>query len=1398
MKKQLQNYFLCSILFILWGIKTNATQLSGTYTIDSAGTASSTVFKDFTSAITFLTSANTRGDGGPSNSSPFGVSGPVIFEVMQGTYTEQVSIIAIPGASSTNTIIFDGGNGNASTRILQYAATSTTDGHTLRFSACTYVSVQNITVLATGVSNGLAVHFYGACSFNTLKKCSVIVASSSSANFRAINCSGSNVQTSGGGCSGASPTSAINNIFIDSNYVSGGYYGIFLSSSSAGTGSFNFYIRGNQLYNAYLHAIGASGSYGYLIMGNHIKPTAQSGSYGLYHCNGSTGSQSYHIVNNIFENCGAAGINWLTPNPGTATRSRVLQNYFKPTFISASAVAINVTYGPNTDVWSNTILMNMPGGTGIVTANAANQDFRNNIIIHTSPAATGMCVTQASSTSLLNYDYNVYIKNNPSSPDLIQVNGANYQAANFKGVSGFNNNSSTDNPALVAPPADIRPNNICQKGAALTITVPTYGTLTTDISGTTRSVPPQIGASEPAGGLLLDAAAVSFVLPAIYPVIAGAQDVKVVIKNSGNSTITSLNVTASLGGANYKTIAWSGTLASCALDTVTFTGANQLTLTSGSNTLRAWVDSPNFLLDSNATNDTIGRTFCTPLATGTYTIDSSGLGDFTSFTQVANVLNCGGIIGSGPTVFNVVSATYNEQMALDLIYGTSVTSPIIFQSLANHPDSVNLTFNAGIGNNYTLKLTSVSYIKFNAITLSSTNTTSGRIIEMSGQTSFDTLINCKLVASAIGTTANTAALIFGNGITGKRNVFMNNQFTNGSYGLYFYGSSATSVSDSNIVENNTFTSCYYQSLAVSYTNNIKIRKNIILPASYTSHYGIYITNSANAVEVIGNSVIGNLGGYGMYFSGNNGTALMPGVIKNNIVAGGMFNNFYGMYMSSCTNFQIFNNSISANSTATTNYACYTQFTSSTGNTNILRNNVFANTATNTVITSAALYVYNLLYLNSDYNNLYTAGSTLVNIATPAASHPNIFSWRNASPYEKNSISYKPGYVSNTNPRPNPMDSCSWSLNGNGIIIAGNNYDFDNNPRSTNIYDGPVDLGAFEFTPLAAPPMATSPASQLAPDSLQTFMFAGDTVATIKWDAGYAVPASVTVRRYNGSRPVFIDTAATNYMYQYIDVSGTFGYYLFNLNQYYKNEWLGRVAYESLLRMARRDTNATGTWIPFASTSSSVDTVRNVITLDLINDLGYIYTGTDNNNPLPVKLIYFAGVKKQNEVMLNWTTAQEINSAAFTIERSFDKNKWEKIGVVKAAGNSKQLKNYHFTDLVNAKGNLYYRLRMTDLDGKFEYSKVVIINPDKDNAKDVEVYPNPFDNQLFIALNNFTDQNISVDLKDITGKFVTSQMLSFNGGSAILNLEKASDLKPGVYILSMKVNGVEVVRKIVKQ
>ena len=97
-------------------------------------------------------------------------------------------------------------------------------------------------------------------------------------------------------------------------------------------------------------------------------------------------------------------------------------------------------------------------------------------------------------------------------------------------------------------------------------------------------------------------------------------------------------------------------------------------------------------------------------------------------------------------------------------------------------------------------------------------------------------------------------------------------------------------------------------------------------------------------------------------------------------------------------------------------------------------------------------------------------------------------------------------------------------------------------------------------------------------------------------------------------------------------------------------------------------------------------------------------GTVNGLPLPLSLISFTANYRDGSTWLYWQTASEQNSSHFDIERSIDGINFLSIGNVIAAGNSSFIKNYDFNDQHSQKGVNYYRLKMVDVDGKYNFSK----------------------------------------------------------------------------------------------
>jgi Secretion system C-terminal sorting domain len=181
--------------------------------------------------------------------------------------------------------------------------------------------------------------------------------------------------------------------------------------------------------------------------------------------------------------------------------------------------------------------------------------------------------------------------------------------------------------------------------------------------------------------------------------------------------------------------------------------------------------------------------------------------------------------------------------------------------------------------------------------------------------------------------------------------------------------------------------------------------------------------------------------------------------------------------------------------------------------------------------------------------------------------------------------------------------------------------------------------------------------------------------------------------------------------------------------------------------------------------------------------------------LPIKLLSFTVSAQKHTNYLEWTSASEQNSAYFNIERSEDGVSFYPIGQVTAAGNSSSERKYSFEDKQH-KAIAYYRLKMTDLDGSFEYSKVVSIG--NTAQANVEIYPNPTDkDEITLSYSATQNGKISVFIYNAIGQIVYQTEINTTVGinTETLNLPA---LSAGVYLLKTADESNKVlIRKIIK-
>ena len=168
--------------------------------------------------------------------------------------------------------------------------------------------------------------------------------------------------------------------------------------------------------------------------------------------------------------------------------------------------------------------------------------------------------------------------------------------------------------------------------------------------------------------------------------------------------------------------------------------------------------------------------------------------------------------------------------------------------------------------------------------------------------------------------------------------------------------------------------------------------------------------------------------------------------------------------------------------------------------------------------------------------------------------------------------------------------------------------------------------------------------------------------------------------------------------------------------------------------------------------------------------------------LPIELLTFTAKLNINKVDLVWETATETNNNYFTIEKTQDMNTYEKVAVVKGAGNSTQNIHYDTVDFKPYTGVSYYRLKQTDFNGDYKYSDLVPINYTKGS---MSLFPNPKSNDAQLTLNYSTDADnqVSLIILDAMGNQVSQKSYTAKKGINNFNVF-VPDLAAGIYFFQI--------------
>jgi len=186
-----------------------------------------------------------------------------------------------------------------------------------------------------------------------------------------------------------------------------------------------------------------------------------------------------------------------------------------------------------------------------------------------------------------------------------------------------------------------------------------------------------------------------------------------------------------------------------------------------------------------------------------------------------------------------------------------------------------------------------------------------------------------------------------------------------------------------------------------------------------------------------------------------------------------------------------------------------------------------------------------------------------------------------------------------------------------------------------------------------------------------------------------------------------------------------------------------------------------------------------------NGIGNRLMTSGSFGTLPLHWLSVSGhLITSQQARINWGVTEQ-NVSHYEVEKSNNGINYSSMGSINSKGNGEN--NYSFTELQPLKVTAYYRVKQTDVDGKFSYSTIITLR--NNDRQPVSIYPNPAKDLVTVVVGNELLNKIAV-LSDMNGKLL--QTIKINNLSFTINM---TAYPAGIYLLKIE---NEILVKIIKE